>query len=1005
MKYKYNLWVFLALCCLFFSTNASYAQNQSVKGKITDSGTGEALPGVNIIIKGTTLGTSTSAEGTYVLTPVAPTDTLMFSYIGYQTQTIFVNNRQIINVQMVAQAVLSQELVVVGYGQQQKGDVTGVVEKVGAKNFNQGVIVSPEQLLVGKVSGVTIKSNSGEPGGQTKIRIRGGTSINASNEPLIVIDGVPINNSPHDPGGFQVGRNPLNFLNPEDIESFTVLKDASATAIYGSRGANGVVMITTKKGVLNQTGQLHYDGWLSVANNVGQTDVLSSQQFRDIVAEKAPGRLELLGNANIDWQKQILRPAIGQNHYMSFAGGTNDITYRASLGYLDQQGIIETSNTKRLSLNLDYSQHFLENQLLVTASVKGARTQDRFVPNGVIANAVSFAPTQPIYDAASQWAGYWEWNNDLGTKNPVAESSLTQDYGDDYRSIGNIQFDYTLPFITGLNAKLNLGYDVVTGERKRFLPSYLRTQYSTKGEIRRAGYTRTNALLDAYVNYEHTLGQIKSTIKFTGGYSYQNFNNSYPEFRAWDLSSNLLGLNSAAPARQNSSFISVLDNRLISYFGRINYSYDEKYLLTATLRRDGSSRFAPSNQWGTFPSAAAAWRVINEPFMKNLKPVLSDFKLRVGWGITGNQEIGDFRFLPTYTFGDNMAQYQFGNEFVTTLRPNGVDPNLKWEQTESYNIGIDYGLWEDRITGSVEYYYKKTNDLLSEVTVPAGSNLTNIILTNIGSMSNRGVEFLVNGVLVNHRDIIWNMSVNAAYNKNKITKLTNFNDPAFQGYPRGDISGGTGNQIQILRVGSPLNAFYVYKQLYGTDGKPLPDGVDNNGDGVINLADMYANTNGDNVVNDLDKVPYGKPAPDVTLGLSSQVSYKNFDLGFTLRGSFGQQVYNNVASNYGNYSRVISDIVPANMQSSVLYTNFNEPQLFSDYYIENASFLRMDNITLGYTLREIIPQVRRIRIYGTIQNLFVITNYSGLDPEVGNGIDNNVYPRARTFTMGISLDF
>ncbi len=528
-----------------------------------------------------------------------------------------------------------------------------------------------------------------------------------------------------------------------------------------------------------------------------------------------------------------------------------------------------------------------------------------------------------------------------------------------------------------------------------------------------ANFTRTNILMDAYLNYKTDFENIRSRIDFTGGYSYQDFSNKYPEIRAWDLSSNLLGYNSSAPARFNASSISVLENRLISFFGRMNYSLMDKYLVTFTLRRDGSSRFGTSNRWGTFPSAAVAWRMIDEPWMQGLNKVVSDLKLRAGWGITGNQEIGDFRFLPTYTFGDNLAQYQFGDEYVTTIRPNGVDPNLKWEETESYNLGLDYELLDGKVSGSFEYYYKKTSDLLSEVTVAAGSNLTNIILTNIGQVENQGFEATINGNLVSSEKFNWNLGFNIATNKNKVAKLTNFEDP-FIGIPTGGIGGGTGNKVQILRVGYPVNAFHVFKHKTGTDGKPLVDIVDHNDDGSINLADMYEDTNNDGAVNDLDRVPFEQPAPDVILGLTNQMYYRNFDLNFTLRGNIGNYVYNNVASNNANLNKVITEIVPMNMPVSVLDYNFTNPQYFSDVYVENASFLRMDNLTLGYTLPE-FGNSMNLRVYGTVQNLFVLTDYTGLDPEIGNaggkasdrrfGIDENIFPRSRTFMLGLSFGF
>lgn len=997
MIIRIGLAAFLVFSLGSYSANA---QSIEVSGTVTDASDGAGLPGVNIILKGSpSVGTSTNSEGFYSLTVPSGQDTLIASFIGYITQEVPINGRTTVNISLSPDVQQLEDVVVIGYGTQQKKDVTGVVESVDSDDFNTGVTTSPDQLIAGKVAGVSITSNSGEPGGQNTIRIRGGTSINASNEPLFVIDGVPIDNSANS------SRNPLNFLNPEDIQNVTVLKDASATAIYGSRGANGVIVISTKGGIQGQTEQFSYRGTAIVSRPIENTEVLNAEEFRQVVSERAPGRVNLLGNADTNWQDLIQRTANGQTHTLSMSGGAEDIAYRASVGFMDQEGILETSETDRLSASINYNQTLLEDRLSINANVKGSRTKDRFAPGGLVGNAVSFAPTQPVLDPGSEWAGFWEWDNDLGTKNPVAEYELIQSFGDTYRSVGNINFDYTIPIIEGLSTELNLGYDVTSGENRFFAPNNLRSQFSTNGEIRRNNFNKVNTLLDAYVNYIKDLGSIKSSIEFLGGYSYQEFNEEFPSFTAQDLSSNVLGFNSTAPAQETFTSVFAVENRLISFFGRANYSYDNKYLLTATVRRDGSSRFGPENRWGTFPSAALGWRISEEPFFENLLPVVSDLKLRIGAGITGNQEIGDFQFLSTFTFSDNQAQVQFGDDFITTLRPSGVDPTLKWEETKSFNVGLDYELLEGRFNGSLEYYYKKTEDLLFTVSVPAGSNLTNRVLTNIGSLENEGVEFVINGAVVSSNELSWNLGFNIAANRNEILKLTNFNAPDFEGFLTGDISGGVGNQIQILRVGESANAFFVFKHKKDGNGQPLVDGVDHNGDGNINLADIYEDTNSDGIVNDRDKQPTGSPAPDVTAGLTSQLYYKNFDLAFTLRTSIGNEVYNNVASNFGNFSRVISDIVPANMHSSVLDNNFVEPQLFSDVYVEDGSYLRMDNITLGYTFNGLLNQINNLRVFATGQNLFVLTGYSGLEPEVGRGIDDNIFPRSRTFIFGLNVDF
>lgn len=1002
---RLSLAVFLTLLCQW-----AIAQ-RTITGLVTDANTGEPLIGANVLIVGTSSGTITDFDGTYSLTLTADARELTFSYTGYQSQTIAIGSSNVLDVVLAAGEYL-EEVVVVGYGTVTKKDKTGAVNAVTSDEFNKGAIVSVDNLIAGKVAGVQVVSNSGEPGAQNSIRIRGGTSINAGNEPLYVIDGVPIDNSAHNPGGFSSGRNPLNALNPSDIEEFTVLKDASATAIYGSRGANGVIIITTKKGKAGDAGKISYDGWLSLAQPIAVPDLLSTEEF--IAAAKAnalASKLKLIdtsGNVSTDWYDQVIQNAMGQSHNLSFTGGAGGLGYRFSLGYLDQDGIVKTSNTQRTSFSFNLNHKLLNDNLKVDVNVKAAQTKDRFDP-GVIGNALAFAPTQPIYDEGNEWGGYWEWDDDLGVKNPVAKLDLVQDYGQSVRSIGNIQFDYSLPWIEGLSAKLNLGYDLSKGDRKSFQPSFLRQQYANNGEIRVENYSRSSGILETYLNYLKEFGT--SRLDFTAGYSYQDFISEFPAFRAWDLNSNLLGFNNPAPANEFSTTNSVLQNRLISFFGRANYSLLDRYLFTVTVRRDGSSRFGPENRWGTFPSAAIGWRILEEGFMEGAKGIFSDLKLRVGYGITGNQEIGDYRYLRTYTFGDAFAQYQFGNEFITTLRPNGVDPNLKWEETASYNIGLDYGFLNGRINGSIEYYYKKTDDLLFEVTVPAGSNLTNVILTNIGSVQNTGLEFLINATAVSGPSFTWDLGFNAAFNRNEILQLDQFDDPSFIGYPTGGIAGAVGNNIQILRVGFPVQSFFVYEQLYDEDGNPHIDGIDYNEDGLKNLLDRYVDQNDDGLINNFDKRPFNKPAPDLILGLTSTMYIGNLDLSFTVRGAVGNYVYNNVASTTGNYNR-LNELTPNNMTASVLESNFKAPQYFSDYYIEDGSFARLDNLTLGYTINA--SKKFNLRLYATGQNLLLLTKYTGLDPEIGNisnsnssprfGIDDNIYPRARAFLFGVNIN-
>lgn len=983
------------LCCNFV-----FAQ-RTITGTVTDAQNGEPLIGANILVVGTTTGAVTDVDGSYSLVVPEGATELEFSYTGYTAQRIAIGTSNTLNVNLSAGALL-EEVVVIGYGTTKKSDATGAVNAISNKDFNRGAIVSPDQLITGKVAGVQITSNSGEPGGQTSVRIRGGTSVNASNEPLYVIDGVPIDNAPHNPGGFSGGRNPLNFLNPNDIETFTVLKDASATAIYGSRGANGVIIITTKRGKAGERSRVTYDGYYTTAELAGEPDVFKAADFRNVVTFKAPNRLEELGTSDTNWFDEVTQTASGYSHNLSFTGGADKIGYRLSVGYQSLDGVIRASKTERTNFSLNYNHSLLNDRLSINANIKGAFTRDQFDP-GVVGGASTFDPTQQVYDPTNTaFGGYFEYALPQSARNPVSAVEQIQDFGKSFRNIGNIEFDYKLTdLIPGLSAKLNLGYDINNGERKRFQPTtFTRPPFSAiTGEIRNENFTRANLLLDAYLNYNRTFGE-NHRIDFVAGYSYQDFRNEFPSFRAYNLANDIFGFNSTTPAANFEANNSVVENRLISFFGRANYAFKDKYLLTVTVRRDGSTRFGEENRWGIFPSAAFAWRVLEEGFAESLGYTFSDLKVRLGYGITGNQDIGDFRYLPTYSLSDARARYQFGDIFVTTARPNGYDPNLKWEETSSYNVGVDFGFLKGRINGSLDFYYKKTDDLLFTVNVPAGTNLTDRVLTNIGEVENQGVELTLNAFVIDKEDFTWNVSFNGARNTNKILAI---DQVSTAGILTGGIAGGVGNNVQILQVGQPVNAFYVFQQKYGSDGKPLPDGVDHNEDGVINQADIYEDTNADGKVSDLDKRPLEKPAPDFIVGIGSQLTFKNFDLNFTLRGNIGNYIYNNNASVSGYYDRI--DERPGfvnNVNTSVLITNFERPQYFSDYYVEEASFLRLDNITLGYTFNQAAKN-RSLRLYATAQNVFVSTKYTGLDPEVGNGIDNNPYPRSRAFVFGLSL--
>lgn len=1001
MKIFHKKFFFTLAFLALMTGSALYGQRQ-ITGKVTDADNGESLIGASVIVQGTTAGAITDYDGNYVLRLPEGATMLRISYTGYSEQTVAIGSSDVMNFQLVPSAQL-EEVLVIGYGSVKKEDATGSVNAVNSEDFNGGAIVSPEQLIAGKVAGVQITSNGGEPGGGVSIRIRGGTSVSASNDPLFVIDGIPIDNE-----GVASGRNPLNFLNPSEIESYTVLKDASAAAIYGSRGANGVIIITTKKGKKGSPGRLTYDGYFSSNSFTEKPPVLSSEEFRNVVTFVAPNRLEKLGTASTNWFDEITQTAMGHNHALAFTGGSENISYRASVGYQQIEGVLRGSETERTSIGLNYSHSMLNNKLNVNVNLRGAFTKDKF-DQGQIGSAWFFDPTQPVFDADNRdFAGFFEYGVGLAPRNPVSTFSQIKDEGRSFRNLGNIEAEYKFDgLINGLSAKVNLGFDVLNGKKRRFVPTtYANTIINNfNGELYVEDPSRSSQLLETYLTYKKEIGDAHR-FELVGGYSWQDFNEEYPSYRAFNLSTNAFEFNSTSPAEDFEARNFVIENRLISFYGRLNYALFDRYLLTATLRRDGSSRFSENNRWGTFPSLALGWRVLEENWAGGLKNIFSDLKFRFGWGITGNQTIPDYGYIPTYTFSDTRARYQFGYAngepvFISTVRANGYDAGLKWEETTSTNFGLDFGFWNGRLSGTIEYYVKRTNDLLFTVNIPAGTNLTDRILTNIGELENKGLELTLDLGVVKKRTFSWNVGFNMAANRNEVLAIDRISE---QGVLTGGISGGVGNFIQILQVGQPVNAFYVFKHKLDAAGNPLPDGVDHNDDGAVNLADIYEDLNGDGAVSDLDKRPFEKPAPDIFLGLTSQMNFKNFDFSFTLRGAVGNYVYNNNASN-GGYFNVVNergDIFLNNMHTSGLVTGFQGPQYFSDYYVEKGSYLRVDNATIGYTIPR-LPGRTSIRVYATTTNPFLFTKYSGIDPELASGIDNNLYPRSRGWVFGLSL--
>lgn len=992
--------LFLAALGVVLGAAPVLAQNTgTVTGRVVDAATQEALPAASVSVAARTAVSGPDGRFTIQGVP-AGTHMLRATRIGYGEASrqvrVAAGETTTAELALSSSILMLDDVVVIGYGERRVRDVTGSVEAVSAEDFNTGRVVSPEQLIQGRIAGVQVTS-TGEPGGATNIRIRGGTSVDAQSEPLFVVDGVPLTPG----GGLSAGRNPLNFINPSDIARITVLKDASATAIYGARGSNGVIIVETVSGGTGP--QITYGTSLSTARTLRRPDMLSADEFRAVVAEHAPDRAAYLGTVDTDWRGAVERDGVGQQHDVAIAGSGDDANYRLSLGYLNQDGVIRGSTTRRVSAAVSYNQRLFSDRLTLRASGRGARTDDLFTPGGVLGSATVFDPTQPFRTET----GFFE-NTDfpLGPNNPLPELELMVDEGTTYRSVGSIEGQYRLPAIDGLAATVRLGYDVGKSERRTFLPTTLQSQVelgSTPGFLSRSNPTETTGLIDSYLNYSRRLNRLNSEIDATVGHSFERSRGDYPYFEARGLGSNLLGPNGIPEAEEIVPRLSVSESRLASFFGRVNYTLADRYLLTLSVRRDGSSKFGPENQWGTFPAAAVAWRIGDEAFLDGAG-WLSDLKLRASWGINGNQEIGNYRWVSSYLYGDPFARVQFGNEWVTTIRPTAVDPAIKWEETTSWNLGFDYALLGDRVTGAVDYYVKDTDDLLFEINIPAGTNVGNRLLTNVGAVRNRGLELSIDADVLRGggAGLSWTAGFNASRNTNRLVRLNPFGDQAERRL-RGGIAGGVGAEILVLQPGVPVNSFYVFRHRRDAQGRPIY--ADTDGSGTIDDQDLYEDLDGDGVITQDDRAPFRDAAADWAFAHNSQLGFRNFDLAFTLRAQVGNYVYNNLASSQGffNVLRQAGGLV--NLHRSVLDYGFVTEQYYSDVYVEDASFLRMDNLTLGYTLRG-VRGVQQARLFGSVQNVFTLTGYSGLDPEAGLlGIDNTIYPRARTFTAGVSLGF
>lgn len=992
----------LMLVLLLAGSTGLWAQTRTISGRVVSSDDGSPVPGANVLEKGTNNGTVTDPDGRFSLQVSSSGATLVISFVGYSTQEVAVGNQSTIEVTLQVDVTALNEIVVIGYGQVEKKDLTGSIVSVNQASFNKGVMASPQDLLVGKVAGVVVTQGSGAPGSGAQIRIRGGSSVNASNDPLIVVDGFPLDNR-----GVAGLSNSLSTINPNDIENITVLKDASATAIYGARASNGVIIITTKKGAVGKP-TLNYNAQVSVSTLARKAEVLTGDEFRTLMNSLNgqyginAAALDKLGDANTDWQEEVFRNAVSTDHLISLSGSAREIPYRISYGFTDQQGILKTTGMQRHSVNLNISPTFLNDNLRVSASLKGMQTRHNFGDEGAIGSAVSFDPTQPVYNGNTRWGGFFTWTIDpddpnsdasaIAPRNPVARLELTDNRSKVFRYIANLEADYRFSFLPELRAHVNMGIDYSKSEGFNNV-SPLAPWTSELGS--RTDYTGKNQsrLFDFYLNYAKEINDHK--IDFTGGYSYQSFQRDGSNFsRSYDNS-----VYYDYEVTQDGDTVArkfIPDpNYLISFFGRANYNYKGKYLVTATLRTDGSSRFAEENRWGVFPAVALAWRMKSENFLADVKG-LSDLKLRIGYGVTGQQDVGGaYPYLPVYVLSTTTAQYQFGDTFYQTFRPSAYDASFKWEETTTYNAGLDVGLISDRITASVDFYFRESRDLINTIPIPAGSNFNNFLTTNVGNLENRGLEVTLNAKAIKTTNLTWDLGFNLSHNKNKITKLTATDDPNYQGVNVGGISGGVGNTVQNNNVGFAQNSFFVFQQIYDANGRPIEGFyVDRTG-------------NGGNVVsNQLNKFHYKQPAPIVLMGFTSTITYKNFDFFMAGRLSLGNYVYNNGASNTFYQAAFNNNTVTFNNLRRFIYdTGFAAAQYWSSHYVENGSFFKMDNMSLGYNVSELFNQKLKARFSFTVQNAFMVTNYSGIDPEIANGIDNNLYPRPRVFLVGINLTY
>ena len=962
------------------------AQTRTIKGEVTDAQNGEALIGATVMVEGEKGGTVTDFDGNFSLQVSSSAKKIKVSYIGYIDKVLSISANMKVKLESDSKALA--DVVVIGYGTARKSDLTGSVATVKSKDFNKGLVSSPEQLINGKVSGVQIMSNSGSASAGSTIRVRGGASLNASNDPLIVLDGVPL-----EQGG--ISGNSSNFLsmiNPSDIESMTVLKDASSTAIYGSRASNGVIIITTKKGQQGAV-KVNFNTTNSLQTRAQMVDMLSRDEFVNVINQfGTDNQKSLLGTANTDWNDEVYRTAFGTDNNLSVSGSIDKwLPFRVSVGYYNQSGLVRKDNVERWTGNVVLTPSFFQDHLKLTINAKGTLNNNSFNNGGAVWAAATFNPTIPVYSGNDKYGGYNEaldadgYPVNAGVRNPRGLVDLYDSKSKVSRFIGSMDVDYKVHFLPDLKLHATVGADYAKGDGTVYVPAYAAQSYNKDESLGGSDYKygpqkNENRLLTLYANYAKYFEDIKSNVDLTAGYDYQYWKSTTPLYYT------------KSAAGTNLSTVKASDYRhvMLSYYGRINYSFDGKYLLTATVRRDASSRFSKDTRWGTFPSVALGWTLTEEPWLKNQK-VLSNLKLRASYGVTGQQEgIGNYNYLPVYTYSVAGTEAFINGQYINTYRPEAYVSDLKWETTTSWNFGLDFGFLDGRIGGAIDFYTRKTKDLLASVPTAAGTNFSKTILTNVGNVDSKGIEVSLNATPIQTKDWEWNLSYNFTWQSMKGKNLS-----LIKGGSQTNVKVGPSidaYQFQVLSEGYEPYMFYVYHQLYDSKtGKPIEGAyADLNNDGEINESDLYR---------------YHSPAPKYIMGLSTSLRYKQLTLGMSFRANIDNYVYNGMGMSTGAFETVsYNNSQLNNLNTSFLKTGFKTRQYLSDYYVENASFLKLDNLSLSYNVGK-INKWASLTVSAMVQNVFTITGYSGTDPEVPNGMDNSFYPRPRTYSVSLGLQF